>query len=142
MQNYLLHLKKLLFFMISLSLVGCSVCSRDIGLQGLATSLMNQSNISDSNVCSIRYGLLDEDTAGLAEILPLVQCDITISPFLSPNVEKSVMLHEIGHCVGLDHVDGYGHIMSKGAADEKYIEQNWERMVNDFQSQLRRHRGH
>jgi predicted Zn-dependent protease len=127
--------------LLSLYLTSCSVCSRDIGLQSLATSLMKQSNISDSNVCSIKYGLLDEDTAGLAEILPMVQCDITISPFLSPNIEKSVMLHEIGHCVGLDHVDGYGHIMSKGAADELYIEQNWGRMVQGFKDQLRSHRG-
>jgi len=127
---------------ISLFISSCSICSRDVGLHNIAVSLMKQSNISDANVCSIRYGLLGNETAGLAETIPLMRCDITISPFLSPNTEVAVMLHEIGHCVGLDHVDGYGHIMSTNVASEKYIERNWERIVRDFQSQLKGYRGY
>ena len=127
---------------ISLFIVGCSVCSREPGLHDLSTKLMGSFNINTNNVCDIRYDYIDEDTQGLAEIY-LHKCDITIEPGLPRATHKYVLIHEILHCVGLEHIDTIEpQIMNTHSPADWVIEKDWNRMITFAKEQLRRHRGY
>ena len=122
-----------------LCLVGCTPCSQDVGLLVTARPFFEQFNIAETNVCDLRYGLIDGDNAGLAEMM-IHRCDITVDPFLTTYQERATILHEIGHCVGLDHVAKPNEIMSVHLSHENYYEDNWEPLIKTFKQQLKRHR--
>lgn len=141
MQNYLHHLKRLLYCTLSLLLVSCSVCSRNPGLHDLSNQLLGSFNIHPNNVCDINYGYINEDTLGVAEIY-IHKCDITVEPKLPTATQRYVLLHEILHCAGLDHIDTIEpQIMNTRAPADWVIEKDWSRMVIFAKDQLRRHRG-
>ena len=122
-----------------LLLTSCIPCSQDPGLLATARPFFEQFKIAESNVCDIHYGIIDEDTAGLANI-QIHRCDITIDPFLTTYQEHATILHEIGHCVGLDHVAKPDEIMSVNVPHEYYLQDNWEKLIKTFNKQLKRHR--
>jgi Zn-dependent peptidase ImmA (M78 family) len=102
---------------------------------------MGSFNINTNNVCDIKYDYIDDNTYGLAEIY-YHKCDITIEPGLLPATHKFVLLHEILHCAGLDHIDTIEpQIMNTRAPADWVIRKDWTRMVDYAKDQLRRHRG-
>lgn len=122
-----------------LFLSGCVPCSQDPGLLATARPFFAQFKIAESNVCDINYGIIDEDTAGLAYI-QFHRCDITIDPYLTSYQERATILHEVAHCVGLDHVSKPNEIMSVNLPHEYYLQDNWEKLIKTFKRQLKRHR--
>ena len=122
-----------------LYLTGCVPCSQDQGLLATARPFFAQFKIVESNVCDIHYGIIDEDTAGLAYI-QFHRCDITIDPYLTSYQERATVLHEIAHCVGLDHVPEPNQIMSVHVPHEYYLRDNWKDLIKTFNHQLKRYR--
>jgi predicted Zn-dependent protease len=71
--------------------------------------------------------------AGLATVYN-DSCIITIYPVsVRNNIVKTVMWHEIAHCVGVGHKDTSGHIMSTNVHNfEGYSEEKLKVFANDF----------
>jgi len=120
-------------------LTGCTPCSQDPGLLATARPFFAQFKIAETNVCDMSYGVIDDTTAGLAYIQPH-RCDIIIDPSLTSYQERATLAHEIGHCVGLDHVPERDRIMSVNVSEEEYLRDNWESLMKDFNQQLKRYR--
>ena len=76
---------------------------------------------------------VEGNKAGIAEVGPY-DCFITIYPLAyRSDIVKTVLWHEIGHCVGLRHIDVGREIMSPGVGHfSSYPEQKIRNFRNDF----------
>lgn len=80
--------------------------------------------------------LASEDKNGYAGLATVYNdsCIITVFPVaFKSNSVKTVMWHEIGHCLGLGHKDGPRHIMSTNVGPfEMYTQEELKSFANDF----------
>jgi predicted Zn-dependent protease len=99
---------------------------------------------------TLKFGELDGDTVGLAEVGG-DECNITIENEINPSnythsdpkIRREVMkqfkvtlIHEIGHCFGLEHDEGLNEIMSPYYNSEAATQEAFDR----FNEALRRAR--
>jgi hypothetical protein len=124
---------------MSLFLHSCTTqtCSQEVDLHRHVEHFFLRYDENPQNVCDAKYGDPELGNYGLATIR-FDRCDIIILKGLEPFTEKYVMYHEIGHCLGLDHVDNPRSIMYDTALDEKFYRDNADELEQELEQQFRR----
>ena len=121
---------------MSIFIHGCQPCSQDPSIRRHIVSFFDTYAEDDNNVCSASYGDPGDDNYGLAVTTPMIKCDIFIRQGLEPLTEKYVIYHEIGHCLGLDHVDNPNSIMYSSALDEQFYRDNVDLLEDELREQI------
>lgn len=122
---------------MSLFLHGCQLntCSQDVSIHQHVERFFLTYDENEQNVCNATFGEPGDDNYGAAYISP-IRCDIVIREGLQPFTEKYVIYHEIGHCLGLDHVDNPNSIMYYSALDEQFYRDNVDLLEDELREQL------
>lgn len=118
---------------------GAVVLDQSVGTLEMIDGSRFMNDVDGDLTIIITYGELSKGTLGIA-MRGLKTCRIIVSHVMNPETSvsydekdlRSVLMHEIGHCFGLDHFDDENHIMYWAYDGNSHTYAQIEQLVKDL----------